>query len=88
MWHAQEYEHLYNISEIALNDFKKHTEFIWKGYYDQLHLYQGLALSKLGKTKEDTKKLKLIRPDSFYFISKKYFQGLHTVLKKNCNSKS
>ena len=81
LWHAEEYEHLLKISEIALTDFEKHEEFIWNGYYDQLHLYQGLALSKLGKTKEASTKIKKIQPASFYFISKKYFTELFEGLK-------
>ncbi len=82
LWHANEYEHLLKISEIALTDFEKYEEFNWKGYYDQLHLYQALALSKLGKTKEVSSKIKKIQPDSFYFISKKHFTALFEGLKR------
>jgi hypothetical protein len=83
LWHAEEYEHLLKISEIALTDFEKHEEFIWKGYYDHLQIYHGLALSKLGKTKEASTKIKKIHPESFYFISKKYFTELFEMLKDN-----
>lgn len=81
LWHAEEYEHLFKISEIAMAEYEKYEEFIWKGYYDQLHLYQALALTKLGKAKEASSKIKKIQPDSFYFISKKYFTELFEVLK-------
>jgi hypothetical protein len=82
LWHAEEYEHLLKISKIALTEYEKHEEFIWKGYYDHLQIYHGLALSKLGKTKEASTKIKKIQPESFYFISKKYFTELFEVLKQ------
>jgi hypothetical protein len=81
LWHAEEYKHLLKISEIALTEYEKHDEFIWKGYYDHLQIYHGLALSKLGKTKEASTKIKKIQPESFYFISRKYFTDLYEVLK-------
>jgi hypothetical protein len=82
LWHAEEYKHLLKISEIALTEYEKHEEFIWKGYYDHLQIYHGLALSKFGKTKEASTKIKKIQPESFYFISKKYFTELFEVLKQ------
>lgn len=81
LWHAEEYEHLLKISEIAITEYEKHEEFIWKGYYDHLQIYHGLALSKLGKTIEASTKIKKIQPESFYFISRKYFMELFEVLK-------
>ena len=81
LWHAQEYEHLLKISEIALTEYEKHEEFNWKGYYDHLQIFHGLALSKLGKSKEVSSKIKKIQPESFYFISRKYFKDLYEVLK-------
>ena len=82
LWHAEEYKHLLKISEVALTEYQKHEEFIWKGYYNQLYLYQALALYKLGKTKEASSKIKKIETDSFYFISKKYFTELFEKLKR------
>jgi len=83
LWHAEQYEHLLNISEIALTEYEKYEEFSWKGYYDQLLIYHGLALSKLGKTKEASIKIKKIQPESFYFISRKYFTTLLETLKES-----
>ena len=49
LWHAKEYEALYNLSNIALKEYKQYKEFKWKGYYDHLNLYNSLALLKMGK---------------------------------------
>lgn len=82
LWHIDEFEALYELSNIALSDFKKYEEFVWKGYYDQLLLYKALALVNLGKKKEAEAILPKLNPSSFYFISKDYFLNLFNVLKK------
>lgn len=82
LWHMGEYNALFELSSIALADFKIHKEFIWKGYYDQLLLYKALALVNLGKKKDAEKIMPNINPSSFYFISKNYFLQLYGELKK------
>ena len=76
-WHINAYEELLKLSSIALTDFKKHNEFIWKGSYGQLYLYRGLALVNMGRKTEAKKLLKYIKPDNFYFPTKKYFDTLY-----------
>lgn len=82
LWHIDEFEALYELSNIALSDFKKYEEFVWKGYYDQLLLYKALALVNLGKKKGAEKILLKLNHSSFYFISKDYFLNLFNLLKK------
>ena len=81
LWYIDAHESLLQLSSVALSDFKKTTEFKWKGYYDQLYIYNSLALIKLGKIKEAKKNLKQINPAQFYFISKSYFEKLYAALK-------
>lgn len=76
-WQIKAYDELLRLSAIALHDFKKHNEFIWKGYYGQLYLYQGLALVHLGRKPEAKKLLKYIKPENFYFPTKKYYDSLY-----------
>ena len=84
-WQIKSYDELLNLSTIALHDFKKHNEFIWKGYYGQLYLYQGLALVNLNRKTEAKKLLKYIKPENFYFPTKKYFDSLHEILITSLN---
>ncbi len=79
LWQIKAYEELLKLSSIALIDFKKHNEFIWKGYYGQLYLYQGLALVNLNRKTEAKKLLKYIKPERFYFPTKKYFDSLYEI---------
>ncbi len=81
LWHVREYEALYNLSNIALKEYKQYKEFSWKGYYDHLYIYNALALQKMGKQAEATKFFKKINSKNFYFISKKYFLDLYNELK-------
>jgi len=83
LWHVNAYDELLELSNIALHDFDKHKEFIWKGYYDQLYLYKGLALANLGKKSEAKKLLKEIKTENFYFPTKSYFEKLYNELKIN-----
>ncbi len=83
LWHIKAYEELLELSKIALTDFKKHNEFIWKGYYDQLYLYQGLALMNLGKKSAAKKLISQIKPERFYFPTKKYFETLYSEFTKS-----
>jgi hypothetical protein len=82
LWHTESYLDLYKMSQIALKEFPKHKEFKWKGYYDQLRLYQALALAKMDKKRESRKLVSKINTENFYFISKKYFEELFGILKK------
>ena len=84
-WHIKAYNELLQLSTIALHDFKKYNEFIWKGYYGQLYLYQGLALVNMGRKTEAKKLLKSIKPENFYFPTKKYFDSLHEILITSLN---
>ena len=80
LWYIDAHEHLLKLSKIALEDYKKTVEFKWKGYYDQLYIYNSLALIKTGKIDDARKNLKHINPDRFYFITKNYFDGLYNEL--------
>ncbi len=84
-WQIKAYEELLKLSSIALTDFKKHNEFIWKGYYGQLYLYKGLALVNMGRKTEAKKQLKYIKPDNFYFPTKKYFNTLYDIFITSLN---
>jgi len=86
LWHVGEWEALRQLSEIALNEFDRFTEFGWNGYYGHLYLYNALALAKLGRIKEAEKNMKYINPDRFYFISKDYFTRLYNILKKTISN--
>jgi len=85
LWYIDEYESLLKLSEIALKEFKKSKEFIWKGYYDHLYLYNSLALVNIGKAAEARKNIKYINPENFYFITKAYFEKLYDELQKRLN---
>ncbi len=80
LYNVGAYNELMLMINIALDKYEKSSEFEWKGYYDQLYLYNALALVNLGKIKEATKQLKLIKPERFYFISNVYFKKLYDEL--------
>ena len=84
-WQIKAYEELLQLSTIALQDFKKYEEFVWKGYYGQLYLYRGLALINLNRKNEAKKLLKNIKPEQFYFPTKKYFDSLFEIFTKALN---
>jgi hypothetical protein len=79
-YHIKAFNELKKISEMVLFKFGRIDEHSWKGYYDQMYLYYGLALKHAGEVKMYKKQLKFINPKSFYFISKLYFEGLYQEL--------
>ena len=79
-YHIKAFNELKKISEMVLFKFERIDEYSWKGYYDQMYLYYGLALKHTGELKMYKKQLKFINPKSFYFISKLYFDGLYQEL--------
>ena len=83
LWHSEFYKELFKLSKTALTEFKQYDEFKWKGYYDELYLYNSLALVKLNEPKEAAKQIKFINPDKFYFISKGYYDLLFKELKNS-----
>jgi hypothetical protein len=83
LWYVDAHEALFKLSDIALRDYKKTSEFKWKGYYDQLYIYKSLALIKSGQISEARKNLKHINPDRFYFITKSYYEKLYKELLEN-----
>lgn len=80
LWYVDAHDSLLKLSEIALRDYKKTSEFKWKGYYDQLYIYNSLGLIKENRVNEARKNLKHINPDKFYFITKSYFEKLYKKL--------
>lgn len=82
LWHTKNYKQLFELSTIAIDEFEKTEEFIWKGYYDQLYLYHALGLSMLGEKSEAKKIATSIKPNRFYFPTKAYYEKLFITLKE------
>ncbi len=82
LWHTKNYKQLYALSKIAIEQFERTEEFIWKGYYDQLYIYHALGLSMLGEKSEAKKIATTIKPKRFYFTTKAYYEKLFITLKE------
>ncbi len=80
--YTEHYDELYQLSDIALSDFKQTDEFKWKGFYDHLYMFKALALLKMGKKEESKKLVSLINPKQFYFTCKEYYERLLNEIKK------
>ena len=80
--YTENYEELYKLSDIALNDFKHTDEFKWKGFYDHLYMFKSLALIKMGRREDARQLVSFINSKQFYFTCKAYFEKLLTDIKK------
>jgi len=80
LYHAQSWQNLLELSRIALEDFARHKQFEWKGYYNQLLIYQCFALVHLKQQKKALKLFGQIKNTEFYFITKEYYIGLYNLL--------
>ena len=77
LWHVDAFEALQKLSKIALTEFEQFEEFKWKGFYDHLLIYYGLALVKLKKHADAKKVFSQINTENFYFPTKNYFLNLY-----------
>lgn len=80
LYHAQYWDELLQMSRIALQDFTRHKQFEWKGYYNQFLIYQCLALVHLKQQKKALRLFGQIKNTEFYFITKEYYLGLYNLL--------
>ena len=77
------WEELLLLSSVAIDEFPRYSEFEWKGYYQQMEMFQAMALFYKGNREVALKLIKRINPDKFYFISKEYFTGILNDFKSN-----
>lgn len=80
LYHAQHWDELLQMSRIALQDFTRHKQFEWKGYYNQFLIYQCFALVHLKQQKKALRLFGQIKNTEFYFITKEYYLGLYNLL--------
>ncbi len=84
--YVEEWEELCYFSSVALGEFEKFSEFEWKGYYDQLEMFQAIAFYHLGDKKKACDIFSAIDPNKFYFISRGYFQEIFAFWSKKIKS--
>ena len=77
LYHREDFASLYQIITIALEQFSWSEEFEWKGYYDQLKVYQAAALWKMKRSTEALKLFESVNTSNYYFISRDYYVGIH-----------
>lgn len=77
LFQREDFVSLYQMTKLALDQFSRSEEFEWKGYYDQLKVYQTAALWKLNKKKEALSLFETVNTSSYYFISRDYYLEIH-----------
>ncbi len=82
------YKEALQLIELAKSDYKIYREFVWKGYYRQFQLMMAECYFNLKEKKKALELLKKINPESFYFISRKYFTVRYNLLKLKLDKRS
>jgi hypothetical protein len=83
---AELWEDLLFFSSVALTEFPRFSEFEWKGYYQQLEMFNSIALYNKKEHAQALRIVKNISPKSFYFISSGYFEGIFNFWKSKIQS--
>ncbi|MEN9964475.1 MAG: hypothetical protein RL582_1570 [Bacteroidota bacterium] len=83
---AELWEDLLFFSSVALTEFPRFSEFEWKGYYQQLEMFNSIALYNKNEQAIALRMMKNIAPNSFYFISSGYFEGIFNFWKSKIHS--
>ncbi len=74
------YKDALKIIELATKNYSIYREFVWKGYYRQFQLMMAEAYFHLKNKKKAVLLLKKINPNTFYFISRKYYTTRQNLL--------
>ncbi len=82
LYQREDFVSLYQMTKVALEQFPRSEEFEWKGYYDQLKVYQTAALWKMNKKKEALSLFETVNTSSYYFISRDYYIGIYKQVKE------
>lgn len=83
---AELWEDLMFFSSVALTEFPRFSEFEWKGYYQQLEMFNSIALYNKKEHALALRMMKNISPNSFYFISAGYFEEIFNFWKSKIQS--
>ena len=77
LYQREDFVSLYQLTKSALEQFSRSEEFAWKGYYDQLKVYQAAALWKMKKKADALNLFKTVDTSNYYFISRNYYVDIH-----------
>lgn len=71
------YDKCIELVELAVEEFSLKMEFVRKGYYRQMQLFWLISKKKIDPNFRIYSMLQKIKPDNFYFISRKYFSAIY-----------
>lgn len=75
------YNDVLKLIDFATKNYRIYKEFVWKGYYRQFQLMQAEAHYHLNNKEKALHLISKINPNTFYFISRKYFTARYGLLK-------